>query len=132
MNVSSSIFLRRVLLFDALASGATALFLLLGASFLDRLLGLPAGLLRGAGLFLIPFVLFVAYVGWRDSHVRGAVWSIVVANVAWAAASLLLLASGWVVPTSLGYAFVIAQAVAVGVLAELQVIGLRRQAASAV
>jgi len=31
-----------------------------------------------------------------------------------------------IAPTALGYAFVIAQAVAVGVFAELQVIGLRR------
>jgi hypothetical protein len=131
MNPSSSIFLRRVLLLDALASGATAVLLLVGAGYLDRFLGLPAGLLRGAGLILIPFVLFVGYVGLRDSHVRGAVWSIVAANVAWVAASLLLLVSGFVAPSILGYAFVIAQALAVGVLAELQVIGLRRQAAAA-
>jgi hypothetical protein len=36
-----------------------------------------------------------------------------------------LLIGDWVDPTSLGYGFVIAQAVAVGLFAELQVLGLR-------
>jgi hypothetical protein len=47
-------------------------------------------------------------------------------NVLWVAASIGLLLSGWVAPTLLGYAFVIAQAVVVGAFAELQIIGLRR------
>ena len=39
----------------------------------------------------------------------------------------MLLLSGWIEPTGLGYAFVIFQAVVVGVFAELQVMGLRRE-----
>jgi hypothetical protein len=42
-----------------------------------------------------------------------------------------LLVSGWVAPTALGYAFVIAQAAVVAVLAELQIAGLRRTTATA-
>lgn len=45
-------FLQRVLLADALISGATGLVLLLGASFLAGLLELPEALLRSAGLLL--------------------------------------------------------------------------------
>jgi hypothetical protein len=131
MNHPSPLFLRRVLLLDAVASGATGLLLLVAAAPLEGMLGLSAGLLRGAGLLLIPFTLFVAYVGLRESHVRGAAWTIVVCNIAWVAASAILLVSGWVSPTMLGYAFVAAQAIAVAVLAELQVIGLRRQLAAA-
>ena len=52
-------------------------------------------------------------------------------NSAWVAGSLALLVSGAVSPTMLGYAFVLVQAVAVGVLAELQWIGLRREARTA-
>ena len=119
-------FLRRALMLDALASGATGLLMIAGAGLVEGLLGLPAALLRGAGLVLVPYVAFVVYTGTRDAISRSAVWLIIVANVAWAAASALLLVSGWVTPTALGYAFVIAQAVVVALLGELQYMGLRR------
>ena len=122
----SSTFLRRALILDALASGATALLMIAGAGLVEGLLGLPAALLRGAGLVLVPYVAFVVYTGTRDAISRSAVWLIIVANVAWAAASALLLVSGWVAPTALGYAFVIGQAVVVALLGELQYLGLRR------
>lgn len=122
----SSNFLRRALILDALASGATGLLMIAGAGLVEGLLGLPAALLRGAGLVLVPYVAFVVYTGTRETISRSAVWIIIVANVAWAAASALLLASGWVSPTALGYAFVIAQAVVVALLGELQYMGLRR------
>ena len=122
----SSNFLRRALILDAFASGATGLLMIAGAGLVEGLLGLPAALLRGAGLVLVPYVAFVVYAGTRDTISRSAVWMIIVANVAWAAASALLLVSGWVAPTALGYAFVIAQAVVVALLGELQYMGLRR------
>ncbi len=122
----SSNFLRRALILDALASGATGLLMIAGAGLVEGLLGLPAALLRGAGLVLVPYVAFVIYTGTRETISRSAVWTIIVANVAWAAASALLLASGWVSPTALGYAFVIAQAVVVALLGEVQYMGLRR------
>ena len=124
-------FLRKALLLDAAASGATAILLIAGAGLLDGLLGLPVALMREAGLILVPFVAFVAWVGTRESVARGAVWTIIAANALWAAASIGLLASGLVAPTALGYAFVIAQAAAVGLFAELQYMGLKRQAAVA-
>lgn len=52
--------------------------------------------------------------------------AIIALNVLWVAGSIALLLGGQVAPTTLGYAFVIMQAVVVGVLAELQFIGLRR------
>jgi hypothetical protein len=122
----SPTFLRRALILDALASGATALLMIAGAGLVESLLGLPAALLRGAGLVLVPYVAFVVYAGTRDIISRSAVWMIIVANMAWAAASALLLVSGWVAPAALGYAFVIAQAVVVALLGELQYMGLRR------
>ena len=124
-------FLRKALLLDAAASGATALLLIGGAGLLDGLLGLPVALMREAGLILIPYVAFVAWVGTRQLISRGAVWMIVAANALWAIASVGLLVSGWVAPTLLGHAFVIAQAAVVALLGELQYAGLKRQVAVA-
>lgn len=131
MTLPSNI-LRFALIADAIASGATGLLMLGGAGFLAGLLGLPVELLRYAGLALLPFVAFVAFVGTRAEISRPAVAAIIVVNAAWVVGSVALLMSGWVAPTALGYAFVLAQAIAVAVLAELQWIGLRREAARAV
>ena len=127
----SSTFLRCALLLDAAASGATALLVIVAAGLLDGLLGLPAALLRGAGLVLVPYVAFVIYAGTREAIPRPAVWTIIAANALWAFASVLLLLSGLVAPTLLGYAFVIGQAAVVALLGELQYVGLRRPMAAA-
>jgi hypothetical protein len=119
-------FLRYALLADAVASGATGLMMIAGAGLLDGLLGLPSALMREAGLVLVPYVAFVAYVGTRETIARTAVQAIIAINVLWVAGSIGLLVSGFVAPTLLGYAFVIFQAIVVGVFAELQVMGLRR------
>jgi len=126
----SNNFLRYVLLADAVASGATGLLLIAGAGLLEGFLGLPVALMREAGLVLIPYVAFVAFVGTREVISRPAVQAVIALNVLWVAGSIGLLVSGWVAPTLLGYAFVIAQAMVVGVFAELQFIGLRRTGAA--
>ena len=123
----STTFLRNVLLLDAAASGATAALLIAGAGLLDGLLGLPVALMREAGLILVPYVAFVAWVGTRETIARGAAWAIIATNALWAIASVGLLVSGLVAPTILGTAFVIAQAAVVGLLGELQYAGLKRQ-----
>jgi len=130
-HIQPATFLRNAILLDAAASGATALLLIAGAGLLDGLLGLPVALMREAGLVLIPYVAFVAWVGTRETVARGAVWAIIAANAVWAAASFALLLSGWVAPTALGTAFVIAQAVVVALFGELQYVGLKRPTATA-
>ena len=124
-------FLRYALLADAVASGATGLLMIAGADLLTGLLGLPVGLMREAGLLLVPYVALVAFVGTREAISRPAVKAIIALNVLWVVGSIGLLTSGHVAPSVLGYAFVIAQAIVVGVFAELQFIGLRRTAAAA-
>ena len=126
-----STFLRWALGLDAAASGATALLVIGAASPLEGLLGLPAALLRGAGLVLIPYVAFVAYAATRTTAAPPMVWSIIIVNALWAIASVLLLLSGWVAPNALGYAFVIGQAVVVALLGELQYVALTRRPATA-
>lgn len=130
MNTRPNTFLRYALLADAIASGATGLLMIAGAGLFEGLLGLPAALTREAGLVLVPYVAFVAWVGTRELMSRPAVQAVIALNVLWVLGSAALLVSGWVAPTMLGYAFVIAQAVVVGVFAELQFIGLRRTGAA--
>jgi hypothetical protein len=131
MPITVSTFLRRALALDAVATGATALLVGFGAGFLEPLLGIPAGLMHGAGLVLAPFVALVAWAAIQRRVAPAIVWTIVLANAAWVLASVALLGSGWIHPTLLGTLFVIAQSVVVGVFAELQYVGLRRAAAIA-
>jgi hypothetical protein len=119
-------FLRRVLIIDALSSAGMGAALVLGAGAVDGLLGMPAEFLRAVGASLLPFAALVAYVATRSMPTRAAVWAIIAANLIWVADSLLLVVTGWFAPTALGIAFIIAQAVFVGVIAELEYFGLRR------
>src|SRR5215467_1420865 len=131
-NVPMSRPLRLILLADAGASGATAALLVAGAGALETLLGLPVALMREAGLLLIPYVVLVVFVASRPSVAVAAVTAIITINAAWTAASVLLLASGFVSPTLLGVAFVLAQAVAVGAFAVIQYVCLRQAGRSVI
>lgn len=121
-------FLRTALLGDALASGATGLLAFAGAGLLAEPLGLPVELLRYAGLLLLPYAALVAWVGTRGPIAAGAVLAVILVNALWVVDSLALLASGWVAPTGLGVAFVLAQALVVAGFAAAQVVGLRMSA----
>jgi hypothetical protein len=127
-NLQSSSFLRRVLIADALTCVATGLLMLLGAGFLEPLLGLPATLLQNVGLALLPIAGFIAYVGTRPQLSRRLVWLVIAGNAIWVVDSIVLLMSGWVAPTALGQAFIVVQAVAVAVFAELEYFGIRKSA----
>lgn len=124
--VHPSPLLRQALLADATTSGAFGLLMLLAADPLDSLLGLPEGLLRGAGAVLLPYAALLVWLSLRGEMHRALVWGVILGNILWTADSLLLLVSGWVSPTTAGYAFVIMQALVVLMYAELQVMGLRR------
>jgi hypothetical protein len=125
-GVDRTVFLRRVLLADAVISGASGVLLGLAAGALEPLTSLPSGLLRPAGLLLVPFAAGLAIVATREALARPAVLAVIAANAAWVVASAALLVSGLVAPTAPGYALVVVQALAVLGLAELQWIGLRR------
>ena len=122
-------FLKRVLIADAAISGTTGLLMLFAAVPLQEFLGLPVTLLRVAGASLLPFALFLVALSRRDSVPRAAVLSVIVANIAWIASSLALLFVDQVDLNRLGVAFILAQAAAVAVFAEMQYIGLRRATA---
>jgi hypothetical protein len=119
-------FLRRALLADALFSGVSAVLLTLDAAALAPLLDLPQALLRETGLFLIAYTALVGWLGTRQAMPKVLVWIVIAGNTAWTIASIALLLSGAVTPNLPGEVFVAAQAIATGLLAELQYIGLRR------
>jgi hypothetical protein len=123
-------FLRGLLIADAATSAGAGLIMVAGADILVAPLGIPTALLHYAGLVLFPFAAFVAFLGTRPRLARGAVWAVVAVNAIWVADSILLLLSGWIDPTALGYVFVIVQAAAVAVFAELQIVALKRAKAA--
>jgi hypothetical protein len=55
------------------------------------------------------------------------VWAVIVVNALWVLDSVALLFMDWIAPNLVGAIFIAAQAVAVGVFAELQYVGLRKQ-----
>jgi hypothetical protein len=116
--------LRNILAVDALTCVATGLLLSTTASALSEPLGLSAELLRGAGLSLFPFAVFLAYLAKRSEIPAKPVWIAIGVNLLWVVDSALLFA--WTAPTTLGYAFVSAQALAVLVIAGLEIAGVKR------
>jgi hypothetical protein len=124
--IHSSLFLRRALLADAVFSGASAVMMTVAASAFASLLSLPEALLRETGLFLIAYTALVGWLSARPSAPRPLIVLVIAGNAMWTVASIALLVSGWVNPNLLGEILVVAQAIATGVFAELQYIGLRR------
>ena len=125
-SIRASALLRRVLIVDAVTSGASGIAMIAFAEVLANLLQLPVDLISEAGIVLLPFAAFVGFVASRSEPARFAVWAIIALNVVWFVDSIGLLFTGWVAPNTLGYAVVIAQAAGVLVLADLEYMGLRR------
>ena len=124
--INPSLFLRRALLADAVFSGVAALGFTFGAGAFAALFNLPEALLRETGLFLIAYAAFVGWLGTRQAMLKSLVMVVIVGNAAWTLGSVALLFSGAVAPNLLGTVMVVAQAIATGVFAELQYVGLRK------
>lgn len=127
--IHPSLFLRRALQADAIFSGVAALMFVFGASLFASLTNLPEVFLRNTGFVLVVYAALVGYLGTRTMMAKAAVWAVIAVNAIWAVDSIALLASGLLSPNLFGQALIVMQAVAVGVFAELQFIGLRRSAA---
>ncbi len=121
--INPALFLRRALQIDAVFSGAAALLMVFGAGFLASLLNLPETFLRNTGLVLVVFALGVGYLASRDMMSKTAVWAVIAINAVWTIDSIVLLASGWVSPNLLGQAFIVMQAIAVGVTGKASCMG---------
>jgi hypothetical protein len=100
--------------------------MMIGSDALEQSLGLPAALLRYAGFSLLPFAVFLLYLAARQQSSASPVWAAILLNALWTVDSLLILVTGWVAPTEVGYVLVIAQALGVAMLAALEYVGLRK------
>jgi hypothetical protein len=123
--------LRLALVLDAVATLATGAAMLLFATPLEALLGLPATLMTGAGLFLLGYAVVVAVLSRCRTLPRWAVWTIIVGNALWAIDCVALAFVGVFAPSALGIAFLLAQGAAVAGFAELQYVGMKRSGAVA-
>ena len=123
----SSFPLRKILLLDAATCVAMGLLLLAVAAELAAMLGLPAQFLWWAGAALLPCAALMGFTSRAGAQIQppaGLVWVVILGNLAWVLASLLTVAV-WFTPTALGTAFVLAQAIAVVVLAAMEYRALR-------
>ena len=118
--------LRLALRLDAVASGACGLLALVAGHLLADLLGTPPSLLGPVGLFLVIYAAALVAIAARRQVSLPAAWTVIVFNLLWAVASLAVVIGGWLPLTGLGVAAVLAQAVAVTLLADLQFLGVRR------
>ncbi|SEF33316.1 hypothetical protein ABL840_10375 [Variovorax sp. NFACC27] len=119
-------FLPNVMWADAASCAATGALQVAFTDALARLTGLPAPLLMGTGVFLLAYAAMAAFMASRATPPRTLIGLVVVGNFGWAVACISLLVSGIFPVTAVGVAWVLAQAVCVIVLAELQWTGLRR------
>jgi len=120
-------FLPNVMWADAASCAATGALQVAFTDALARLTGLPAPLLMGTGVFLLAYAAMAAFMASRAAPPRTLIGLVVVGNFGWAVACISLLVSGIFPVTAVGVAWVLAQAVCVIVLAELQWTGLRRR-----
>lgn len=119
-------FLRNVLLVDAASCLATGALQVAFTRSLAGLTNLPAPLLLATGWFLLAYAAVATLAATREPIPRELVWAFVAGNFAWAAGCAALLVAQPVAPSLTGQGWILAQAVTVVVLAELQWMGLRR------
>lgn len=123
---SSPRFLRSVLWLDAATGVATGALQLLLTGLLASLLGLPETLLVASGWAIFGYVALISFITTRQFVPAGLVWLLIGANLLWVAGCVALLLGDFVTPTLAGKLFIAVQAVAVGLLAEMQWVGLRK------
>lgn len=123
--------LSAALVIDALVSGVAAAVFIAGSFVLAGFLGLPPALMLWAGIAIVPWVAGLLLISRQSRVSRTLIWTIIVANLAWVAASLYVAFGPAIAPTLAGKVFVVAQAVAVALFAELQALGLKRSTLAA-
>ena len=123
-------FLRRVWWADAAVSAVVGAVMAAAAGPLGELIGLPARLLAVAGLSLLPYAAFLAWLATRGAVPRAAAWAPVLLNVVWAIDCIVLaVMQAEAGPLLIG--FIAVQVVTVLTFAELEFGGLRRSPAAA-
>lgn len=123
-SIAPSLFLKRALIADACVSGACAVLQLIATRLLHEYTGLAVPLLQGTGLFLVGFVGLLVWLATRPALPAALVWLVIIGNLAWAAAAVVVSCSPEL--RALGSAFAWVQALAVALFAGLEYAGLAR------
>ena len=123
-------FLRRVWWADAAVSAVVGAVMAAAAAPLGELVGLPAWLLATAGLSLLPYAAFLAWLATRSAVPRAAAWAPVLLNVVWAIDCIALaVMQAEAAPLRVG--FIAVQVITVLAFADLEYAGMRRAPAVA-
>jgi hypothetical protein len=123
--------LRRLLALDAAVTGVNAVAYLALSGLLGRLLGVDAGLLLGAGAFLLPYGAGVGLLASRPAPPAPWVRVVVGGNLLWALAGAAVLVLGVLgglgvrEPSAAGWVWIPLQAAVVAALAVAQHLALR-------
>jgi hypothetical protein len=128
--VSSPRFLPAVLWLDAASAAGIGLLQVAAGGMLAAWLGLAPTLLLASGLVLLVFAALAGYSAHARPVWRTGVWVLVAGNLAWVLGCVELLFAG-AAATPLGLAYLALQVLAVGALALLEWLGVRRVAAQA-
>jgi hypothetical protein len=121
-----STFLRRVLLANAGGNGTLGAAAILFTDQLEELLGLSPTVLGLAGVYLVLHATLVGWLASRETLPSAVIWALMGFNAMWAFESIVLLAFGFVSPTSLGTLVVCAEAWIALLFVELQHAGMHR------
>lgn len=119
-------FLIRSVQLDALMSGASGILAAAGAPVFDGVLGVSTAFLVALGIFLLGYagaLLLLAHAGAPAPGVKAVIGG----NALWVVASVVVVLADWLTLTTAGIVVTLAQAGAVALVAEAQLIGLRRR-----
>ena len=111
---------------DAAITGAFGLLLAAASPLLDGWLGIDAVLLLALGVALVGYALVLEFVVARRPT-PALVWDVIALNTLWVVASVVAVVTDVLTPTTLGTVFVLLQAAAVALIADLQFLALRRE-----
>lgn len=120
--------LRLVLWLDAGTCLGFGLGCLIFTAPVSALTGVPVGWLEGGGIICLLAAALVLFTVRRAVISPALVTAIAGINLLWAAASVLGVALGWIEPNLAGKIAVIGQGIAVLLIAEAQLFGLKGQA----
>lgn len=111
---------------DALMSGSSGLLAAAGAPALDGVLGVSTGFLVVLGIFLLGYAASLLLLARAGAPAPGAK-AVIGGNTLWVVASVVTVLADWLTLTTAGTVVCLAQAAAVAVIAEVQLVGLRRR-----
>jgi hypothetical protein len=110
---------------DALIAGAFGALIGVASPLLDGWLGIDAALLLALGVLLVGYAMVLEFVVARRP-IAALVWAVIALNTLWVVAGVVAVLTDALTLTTLGTLFVLAQAAAVALIADVQFLALRK------